>query len=189
MWVASVVKRWASEARTPQTRQKMRYRGTGLALEEPEKSALPEYRSRFGSESVRLAKESHMYKRVWQSLVLTSLAVLIAIPAVAQVRADLGPLHIRIANDAPPRAQYERRSARPHRNAIWIKGYWHRQDDRWVWIPGRWDQRPDRNARWINARYRREGRAWRYEPAHWSNQQVVEGDDYRQWRSQHPRGR
>ena len=124
-----------------------------------------------------------MYKRVWQSIVLTSLAALIAIPAVAQIRAELGPLHIRIANNAPPRAQYERRSARPNRNAIWINGYWHRQDDRWVWMSGRWDQRPDRNARWIKARYRREGRAWRYEPAHWSNQQLLEGDDYRQWRT------
>jgi hypothetical protein len=130
-----------------------------------------------------------MYRRVLKSMVLTALAGLIAIPAVAQVRADLGPVHIRIATDAPPRAHRERRMARPHRDAVWIRGYWDRQDDRWVWISGRWEQPNDRHARWINARYRREGRAWRYEPGHWSHQQVVEGDDYRQWRSQHPRGR
>jgi hypothetical protein len=56
-------------------------------------------------------------------------------------------------------------------------------------MSGRWDQRPDPHARWINARYRREGTAWRYEPARWSNQQVEEGPDYQQWKSQHPRGR
>ena len=126
-----------------------------------------------------------MYRRILKSLAFTSFAVLIAIPAVAQIRAEVGPVHIRIANDAPPRARYERRSPRTNRDALWIKGYWHRQDDQWVWIPGRWDQRPDRSARWIHPRYRREGSAWRYEPGRWSNQQIIEGDDYRQWRSEH----
>jgi hypothetical protein len=118
-------------------------------------------------------------------MLLSSFAVLIAIPAVAQVRADVGPLHIRIATDAPPRVRHERRTARPHRNAVWINGYWDRQDDRWAWVSGRWEQPSDRRARWINARYRREGSAWRYEPAHWSHQQLVEGEDYQRWRNEH----
>jgi hypothetical protein len=129
-----------------------------------------------------------MHRRILKAMALTSFAVLVAIPASAQIRADVGPVHIRIATQAPPRAQYERRGPRPHRDAVWIKGYWH-WDDRWVWTPGRWEQRRDRHARWIDARYRREGSAWRYEPAHWSNQEVVEGDDYRQWRSEHRRDR
>jgi len=118
-------------------------------------------------------------------MVLTSLAALVAIPAVAQVRADVGPLHIRIATDAPPRVRYERRAARPHREDVWIRGYWDRQDDQWAWVSGRWERPSDRRHRWINARYRREGRAWRYEPAHWSNQQVIEGEDYQRWRNEH----
>ena len=126
-----------------------------------------------------------MYKSVLRAMLITSFAVLVAIPASAQVRADLGPLHIRIANQAPPRPQYERRTPRPHRDAVWIRGYWHWQDDRWAWMSGRWEEPRDRHARWINARYRREGSAWRYEPAHWSNQQLVEGDDYQRWRNEH----
>ena len=126
-----------------------------------------------------------MYKQVLKSIVLTSFAALVALPAAAQIRAELGPVHIRIATDAPPRARYERRTPRPHRDSVWIRGYWDRQGDRWGWVPGRWEQRSDRRARWINARYMREGRAWRYEPAHWSTQQLVEGDDYRQWRNEH----
>ena len=137
-----------------------------------------------------------MYKRVLKSVVLTALAALVAIPALAQIRADLGPLHIRIATDRPPQGRYERQPPRPHRNAVWIKGYWHRQDNRWEWMSGRWDQ-PNRGARWINARYTREGCpwyrqrncAWRYEPAHWSNQRLVEGDDYQRWRSERRSGR
>lgn len=130
-----------------------------------------------------------MYRRVLKSMVLASLGVLLAIPVCAQVRADLGPLHIRIATDAPPRARSERTMARPSRDAVWIRGYWDRQGDRWAWVPGRWERQSDRRARWINARYTREGRAWRYEPAHWSNQHLVEGDDYRQWRNEHPSDR
>jgi hypothetical protein len=126
-----------------------------------------------------------MYRRVLKSMALTAFAVLVAIPAFAQVRADVGPLHIRIATDAPPRVRHERRTVRPHRDAVWIKGYWDRQDDRWAWAPGRWEQPVAPRARWINARYKREGSAWRYEPAHWSNQQVVEGEDYQRWRQEH----
>ena len=137
-----------------------------------------------------------MHKHFLRSIVLTSLGALIAMPAFAQVRADLGPIHIRIATDAPPRARYERRMVRPHRDAVWINGSWDRRDNRWDWVPGRWEQPSDRRVRWISARYtregcpwyRRQGCGWRYVPGHWSNQQVIEGDDYRQWRSEH-RGR
>lgn len=133
-----------------------------------------------------------MYRHIFKSMVLTSLAALIAIPASAQVRADLGPIHIRIATDAPPRARYEARPTRPHRDAVWINGYWDRQDDRWGWVSGRWDQPSERRVRWIRATYSREGCpwyrrsncAWRYVPGHWSNQRVVEGEDYQRWRSE-----
>jgi hypothetical protein len=125
-------------------------------------------------------------------MVLTSLAALIAIPAFA----DLGSIHIRIATNAPPRAQYERRPARPYSDAVWINGYWDRQDDRWAWLSGRWERPNYPRAYWINARYTREGCpwyhrsgcAWRYEPGHWSNQQLVEGEDYKQWKHEHGSG-
>ncbi len=126
-----------------------------------------------------------MYNRVLKSMVLTALGVLTVSPAFAQIRADVGPLHIRIATDAPPRVRVERRTARPDRDSVWINGYWDRQDDKWQWAPGRWDRPSDRGARWVNPRYQREGKAWRYEPAHWSNQQVVEGEDYQRWKHEH----
>jgi WXXGXW repeat (2 copies) len=123
-----------------------------------------------------------MYRPVLKSIVLTSFAVLAAIPAFSQVRADLGPLHIRIATDAPPRVRFETRTTRPYRDAVWINGYWDRQDDQWAWSSGRWERPSDRRNRWIKPRYRREGRAWRYEPGRWSDRQLVEGEDYRRYR-------
>jgi hypothetical protein len=138
-----------------------------------------------------------MYKRVLKSILLTAVGVLMALPAVAQMRADVGPLHIRIARDAPPRARYESLTARPYADAVWINGSWDRQDDRWAWVSGRWERPNNRGSRWVNARYAREGCPWyrrqncsyRYEPAHWSNQQLVEGDDYQQWRTEQRSGR
>lgn len=128
---------------------------------------------------------------------LTTTLLVVPAPASAQTL-DLGPLHIRLSTDAPPRARYERRPARPYRDSVWIQGYWDRQQDSWSWIDGRWEQPRHANARWIQARYTREGCSWfnrrsnncrwRYEPAHWSDQRLVEGDDYRDWRSNRNQG-
>jgi hypothetical protein len=133
-----------------------------------------------------------MHRYALKSLLLTSAAVLFAIPTYAQVHADIGPVHIRIANQAPPRARYEVRTARPHQDALWIGGSWDRQGDNWVWLTGRWERPQARGSRWIGARYTREGChwyrqrdcGWRYEPAHWSHQQIVEGDDYQRWKKE-----
>ena len=96
-----------------------------------------------------------MYKRVLKTLVLTSLAIAVASPSFAQVRVNLGPVHIRIANDAPPRARYERRTPRPDRDSVWINGYWDRQGDQWAWSSGRWERPHDRRTRWIRLRHTR----------------------------------
>jgi hypothetical protein len=116
-------------------------------------------------------------------------AMLLAAPAFSQTRVDsqaridVGPLHIRIVDSAPPRAYRERRPRSPGPGYVWIKGYNDRQGDQWVWVHGRWE-RPHNRDRWIGARYVRERNAWRYEPAHWSSQQIVEGDDYRRWKEE-----
>jgi len=123
-----------------------------------------------------------MYRRIIRTVVLSSLTALMAVPAVAQIRADIGPLHIRIVSEAPPRARYERRPPRPHREDVWIAGYWDRRDDQWAWLSGRWERPGARNTRWIRPQYRRDEDRWRYEPGHWSNQRLTEGDDYREWK-------
>ncbi len=130
-----------------------------------------------------------MRRRVLRSIILASTGVLLAIPVCAQVRMELGPLHIRIANDAPPPRRHEHRMARPGADFVWIDGYWDRHNDEWVWIDGRWDRPSEHRSRWVKPRYKREGGAWRYEPGHWSHQQLSEGDDYRQWREEHGKRR
>ena len=114
-------------------------------------------------------------------------AALCCLPAVAQIRlgVDLGAVRIRIAPDAPPPLRVEARPHRPSRNHVWIGGYWDRQDDRWAWAPGRWEEPAERTHHWIKPRYQREGGAYRYEPGHWSHQKLEEGDDYRRFREEH----
>jgi len=111
-------------------------------------------------------------------------------PATAQIRigVDLPSVHIRIAPEAPPPPRVEMRMVRPSHRHVWIGGYWDRQDDRWAWAPGRWEEPSRRGSRWVRPQYRREGGAYRYEPGRWSYQRMEEGEDYRRWRKEHGRG-
>ncbi len=108
-----------------------------------------------------------------------------ACPALAQVHVELPSVEIRIGRTAPPRLRHERRPPRPGRDFVWLAGAWDWQGDGWVWVPGRWDRPAYRHAKWIAPRYRRDGAAWVFEPGHWSGQRLVEGDEYRRWRSEH----
>lgn len=130
-----------------------------------------------------------MLKRILQSVVPVALAVLAAAPLTAQIPLPPLPgLEIRIGHSAPPAFRQEVRTVRPSRDHVWARGSWDWQGNDWAWTPGRWDRPERRGSRWIQARYAREGSGWRYEPAHWSYQRVVEGEDYRRWRSEY-RGR
>ena len=129
--------------------------------------------------------------RLLKTALAVSVVALTSLPAAAQVQVGIGVplpgLDIRIGHRAPPRFQREIRTDRPSREHIWVPGSWDWQRDDWAWMPGRWDRPSERRARWVRARYAREGNAWRYEPGHWSNQRIVEGDDYRRWRSENRR--
>jgi hypothetical protein len=134
-----------------------------------------------------MVKEACMQNKLARWVLPAALAAFSFVPASAQVRVgvNLPGLHIRVAPDAPPRPRVEVRPMRPSRNHVWIGGYWDRQDDRWAWAPGRWEQPAERNHRWVKPRYQREGGAYRYEPGHWSHQKLDEGDDYRRFREEH----
>ena len=132
-----------------------------------------------------------MFKSIIRTISLAALVMVATAPLFAQLPPPppLPGLEIRIGRQAPPRVRYERRMARPSRDAVWIRGFWDWQGDNWVWIPGRWTVPEERHARWIGPRYRREYGGYRYEPGHWSNQRVIEGEDYRRWREEQGRER
>lgn len=124
-----------------------------------------------------------MFRRILLSITLTLLAAIGAAPVLAQ---PSGPsLEIRVATQAPPRLRHERIPARPDRDSVWVKGYWHWEGSRWDWVNGRWERPESPKHRWVAPRYVHEGTIWRYEPPHWSHQQVTEGDEYRRWKEEH----
>lgn len=125
-----------------------------------------------------------MLRRSLASALLAASLGVAGVPAPAQVHVDLPGVEIRVGHTAPPRVRRERRPRRPGAGYVWLAGAWDWQGSDWVWVPGRWERPAYRRARWISPRYRREGRAWRYEPGHWSGQKVIEGEDYRRWRSE-----
>ena len=128
-----------------------------------------------------------MLKNICKSIATMTFLVLMSPPAAAQlgvhVDAPLPGLEIRVGHKAPPKLRIERKPHRPGKDYQWAQGSWNWQGSDWAWAPGRWE-RPGAGVRWVNARYAREGAGWRHEPGHWSNQQIVEGDDYRKWKSE-----
>ena len=130
-----------------------------------------------------------MLKRLLTPALLGAALTLSSAPALAQVHVELPGFEIHVGQRAPPPLRHERRMRSPGPGYLWIAGAWDWRGNDWAWMPGRWDRPADRGTSWVRARYRREGAAWRYEPGHWSNQRMVEGEDYRRWRSERNRGR
>lgn len=129
-----------------------------------------------------------MLKNVCRSIATMTFVGLMSLPAAAQVRVQvnvpLPGLEIHVGHRAPPKLRSEQKPHRPGRDFLWIQGFWHWQGNDWDWVPGRWERPIEPGARWVKARYAREGSAYRYEPGHWSNQRLVEGDDYRRWKTE-----
>jgi hypothetical protein len=140
-----------------------------------------------------LERRQVVLKNICRSIAAMTFVAATSLPATAQVemRVDvpLPGLEIRVGHRAPPRLQREHRPPRPGRDSLWIRGFWHWQGNDWDWVPGRWERPSHRGARWVKPRYAREGSAWHYEPGHWSNQRLIEGDDYRRWKSEKHRNR
>ena len=150
----------------------------------------PIYRAAWHLHCPCMVEEASMHTRFARLVLPAVILALGCLPAAAQIRlgVDLGDIRIRIAPDAPPPLRHEVRMERPSRNHVWIAGCWDRRDDRWAWVPGRWEEPSQRGSSWVRAQYRREDGAYRYEPGHWSHQRMAAGEDYSRWHKDHGRG-
>lgn len=122
-----------------------------------------------------------MLKQFIRSIAIAGFFAMGAAPALAAPPEAY--IEFRIGSTRPPPVRREVRVAAPDRGHVWVPGFWDWQGD-WVWIPGHWEP-TQRNVYWVRPRYVPEYGQWRYVPGHWSNQQVREGDTYRQWRDEH----
>ena len=129
-----------------------------------------------------------MFKNLFKSIATITFVGLASMPAAAQmsvqVNVPLPGLEIHVAQNAPPKMRSEHKPSRPGHDYLWVQGFWHWHGNGWDWVPGRWDRPEAHGAKWVKARYVREGSVYVYQPGHWSNQQLVDGDDYRNWQTE-----
>ena len=95
---------------------------------------------------------------------IVAVGVLALAACVPPSSIGLGVVYV---DEAPPPRRVEVISARPGPDFVWIEGYWS-WNDRYVWVPGRWDRPPRRNLRWASGRWRHgPHHQWYWEPGHW----------------------
>ncbi|APR88198.1 lipoprotein, putative [Minicystis rosea] len=89
-----------------------------------------------------------------------------AVQEEVEVQSPPRPVAVR---EAPPAADYatEVVPVAPRADYVWIKGHWHYNGARWIWLPGRYEA-PRRGARWVPAHYEGRGGAYYYVPGHWA---------------------
>ena len=129
-----------------------------------------------------------MLKHLLTSIATITFVGLTSLPAAAQVSVQvnvpLPGLEMHVAQSSPPRMRSQHRPSRPGSDYLWAQGFWHWHGSGWDWVPGRWDRPDAHGVKWVKARYQHEGSAYVYQPGHWSNQQLIEGDDYQNWKQE-----
>ena len=98
-------------------------------------------------------------------------AATLAVPVLGQVGIYIGR--------TPPAERYERRYAAPGEGYTWVDGYWGVQNNRYVWVPGRWQQPPYPGAYWSHPHYDHYDRGWRLHEGHWDREDHGYHDDDR----------
>ena len=68
----------------------------------------------------------------------------------------------------PPAPRHEVVTVAPSADHVWVKGYWSRQNDRWVWVPGHYQLRPRPAAVWVEGHWDHTTRGWVWTPGHWA---------------------
>ena len=91
--------------------------------------------------------------------------VFFATPASAQLYIGLG---IRVG---PPPAPHEVIIERPHRNWVWIPGYyvWRPKHHEYVWRKGHWARPPHAHAVWVEPRWENRNGEWVYTEGRWNS--------------------
>ncbi len=74
-----------------------------------------------------------------------------------------------IVQQEPPPPRQEVRTISPGPTHTWVEGYWAYSGNRWVWVPGHWENRPRTDAVWMPGHWDKDPaqRGWVWTPGHW----------------------
>ncbi len=72
-----------------------------------------------------------------------------------------------VVPEAPPAPRREVAGVPPATSDIWVPGYWTYTNNRWVWVPGSWQNPPRVGATWIAGHWEHTSTGWVWTPGHW----------------------
>jgi hypothetical protein len=80
---------------------------------------------------------------------------------------EAGPKRHHYIKVAPPAARVVVvRPACPHKNGVWVEGYWAWKHNRHVWVDGRW-VKPKHGRVWVDGHWVNTPHGWEWIKGHW----------------------
>ena len=67
---------------------------------------------------------------------------------------------------AAPKARVNVRGVRPHKNSIWVDGYWGWDGNKYVWLDGYWRSHSTGKT-WVAGRWKHHSRGWVWVNGRW----------------------
>ncbi|MGM0576693.1 MAG: YXWGXW repeat-containing protein [Myxococcota bacterium] len=80
--------------------------------------------------------------------------------------------------ERPPEPMEEAIPEPPEEGMVWTGGYWYRADDRFVWVPGRWEHPPVPGHVWVRAGWLEDDDAYRFAPGYWASPSHEPGHEF-----------
>ena len=71
-----------------------------------------------------------------------------------------------VVPNAPPKAIVSVRGVRPHKNSIWVEGYWRWNGHKYVWLDGYWRSHTTGKI-WVAGRWKHHSRGWVWVNGRW----------------------
>jgi len=87
----------------------------------------------------------------------------VATPVVVRERVATPVVVVR----PPPAPRVEVVGVAPSPNHVWAPGYWSWSNNRYTWVPGRWEVRPHQQAKYVQGHWEKERNGWVYYEGHW----------------------
>lgn len=73
-----------------------------------------------------------------------------------------------VVSERPPEPLAESRPHRPHRDSVWVPGYWAWNGSRYNWVHGYWATPSSGYDQWVPGYWTQTDHGWVWVPGHWA---------------------